>query len=251
MPDTPDGSRATKTLTHTAAELLWCSGPLPTMRRLLDACPHLTLFKLVIPDGTRYKWQWDVGYQPLVAPRELVEALLDTHSQSLQCLELDFHHHYDLTNPELREEIENLEDCVYTYPSLCGFESLSRMAIEFEKLVKVGNLPASLERLELRFCQFADLDSAFLADLVQMRDKWCPAIKAVTVSGWELGNVGITAVQERARPLELSMRVSVDGHVLQILGLGFRLKIARLPHPQFGYSAGGEDARISGESDEE
>ena len=75
------------------------------MRRLLDACPRLTLFKLVIPDGARYKWQWDVGYQSLVAPRELVEALLDTHRQNLQSLELDFHHHYDLSGPELREEI--------------------------------------------------------------------------------------------------------------------------------------------------
>ena len=120
------------------------------------------------------------------------------------------------------------------------------MTIEFDKLVKVANLPASLEWLELRFCQFADLDTAFLANLVQMKDKWCPAIEVVTVNGWESGNVGITGVQECARSLDLSMSVSVDGHVLQILNLGFCLKIERLAPLQFGYSTREEDEGISG-----
>src|SRR4051794_13083984 len=84
VPATPRGSRAINTLIHTAAELLWCTRPLSTIRRLLDACPGLTRFKLIIPDGSRYRWSWDVSYEPLVAPRELVKALLETHRQTLQ-----------------------------------------------------------------------------------------------------------------------------------------------------------------------
>ncbi|KAH9882990.1 hypothetical protein J1614_000356 [Plenodomus biglobosus] len=181
VPNTPDGSCAVNTLTHIAAELFWCIGPLSTMEKLLQTCPHLTVFKLIIPNGTRYRWLWDVGYKPLVGPRELVKALLQTHRQNLQTLHLDFHHHYDLSGPELREEVERLEDCDYTYPSFRDFESLTHMAIEFEKLVKVRDLPASLEQLDLHHCHFADLDRAFLSDLIRLKDKWCPVIKSVIV----------------------------------------------------------------------
>jgi hypothetical protein len=198
------------------------------MEKLLQACPCLTIFKLIIPDGTRYRWLWDVGYKLLVTPRELVKALLQTHRQNLHTLHLDFRHHYSLSDPELREEIEHLEDCVYTYPSFRDFESLTHMAIEFEKLVKVQDLPASLERLDLHYCHFADLDKAFLLDLIQLKKSWCPEIKSVIVSGCEKTNEGFSAVREHARTLDISVYVTIDERALTILGGSYCLTIKNL-----------------------
>ena len=143
------------------------------METLLQVCPRLTVFKLIIPDGTRYRWLWDVGYEPLVTPRDLVKALLQTHKQRLETLHLDFHDHYNLRDPEILAEVERLEDCVYTYPSFRDFKSLTNMAIEFEKLVRFRDLPMSLEHLDLSYCHFADLDRNFLSELIQLKDKWC------------------------------------------------------------------------------
>lgn len=249
VPATPGQSPATNTLTHTAAELFWCTGPLSTIKRLLDACPGLTLFRLIVPNGSRYKWSWDVGYQPLVAPRELVKALLETHRQTLQTLDLDFHHYYDLSDPELLEEIHNLEDCDYTYPSFRTFDRLSHLTIEFEKLVKVGDLPASLERLDLRFCHFANLDEAYLSDLVRLRDTWCPVIKVVDVSGWDETDDGIAVVREHARSLDLFVRASVDGQVLNILGVGCRLTIRSLVPPLPDSFRSGDDVYMNNDAE--
>lgn len=228
VPNTADGSCAVNTLTHMAAELFWCIGPLSTMEKLLRTCPRLTVFKFIIPNGSRYRWMWDVGYKPLVTPRKLVKALLQTHRQSLQTLHLDFHDHYDLSDPGLRAEVERLEDCDYTYPSFRDFESLTHMAIEFEKLVNVQDLPASLEQLDLHHCQFADLDRAFLSGWMPLKDKWCPVVKSVLVGGWATSNEGITAVREQARPLDISARVAVDGRALTLFGGGYHLTIQRL-----------------------
>lgn len=231
VPNSPDGACAVNTVTPLAAELLWCSGPLSTMEKLLYACPRLTMFRLIIPNGTRYRWLWDVGYDPLVTPRELVKALLQTHRQNLQTLHLDFYHHYDLSDPELREEIERLEDCLFTYPSFRDFESLTHIAIEFEKLVKVRDLPASLEQLKLHRCHFADLDRAFLSDLIQLKNKWCPSIKSVIVGGWENTNEGIIAVREHAESLDISVHATPDGRTLTILGGGYHLTIKSVAPP--------------------
>jgi hypothetical protein len=228
VPDTLDGLCAVNTLTHTTAELFWCIGPLTTMEKLLHACPCLTTFKLIIPDGTRYKWLWDIGYKLLVTPRELVKTLLQTHRQNLHTLHLDFYHHYNLSDPELREEIKHLEDCNYTYPSFRDFECLTHMAIEFEKLIKVQDLPASLELLDLYYCHFVDLDKSFLLDLFHLKSTWCPEIKSVILSGCENTNEGISAVREHARSLDISLSVTIDGSGLTILGGGYCLIIKSL-----------------------
>lgn len=228
VPDISDGCSAVNTLTHKAAELFWCIEPLSKMNDLLQACPQLNEFKFVVPDGSRYKWMWDVAYEPLVTPRDLVKALIRTHRQGLQTLRLDFHHYYDLSDPELLEEAETLEDCDYTYPSFQGFESLTHMVIEFEKLVKIRHLPPTLVHLSLQYCRFASLDGEFLGDLVLLKGKWCPAIKSVMVTGREETNEGIAAVQEHARSLDISAHASADGRTLSILGGGYDLLVENL-----------------------
>lgn len=102
------------------------------------------------------------------------------------------------------------------------------MAIEFEKLVKVQDLPASLEHLDLCYCHFADLDRAFLLNLIQLKENWCPEIKAVTVSGCEKTNEGISAVQEHARSLDISVYITLDGRTMTTLGGSYCLTIKSL-----------------------
>jgi hypothetical protein len=227
VPDLLGNSRANNTLTPSTVELLWCIGPLPTMERLLNACSCLTLFDFVVPASSRYRSMSDVGYDPLVAPRELVAILLETHGSTLTTLRLDFHHFYSLRDPELQEELEgqSLAHCDFTYPSLRDFENLTRMTIEFEKLVKVGDLPASLELLNLDYCHFADLDKEYLNELVRLKETWCPVIKYVTVSGWEKTNEGITTVREHARLLDVPVQVPTDERVLTFLGAANHLQI--------------------------
>ncbi|EMD97553.1 hypothetical protein COCC4DRAFT_148009 [Bipolaris maydis ATCC 48331] len=205
VPNTPDGSCAVNTLTHMTAELLWCLGPLSTMEALLQICPHLTVFKLIIADGTRYRWL-----------------------QKLQTLYLDFHDYYNLRDPELIEEIEHLEDCVYIYPSSRDFGSLTHMAIEFEKLVRFRDLPMSLEYLDLSYCHFADLDRACLIDMIQLKGKCCPVIKSVVVRGWETTNEGINAAREHARSLDIPVHVAEDGRALLVQSGGYHLTIKSL-----------------------
>jgi hypothetical protein len=195
------------------------------MKKLLNTCPHLTVFKFVIPNIARFRRTRDVGYEPLVTPRELVNALLQTHKQNLETLHLDFHHHYNLRDLEILEEEESLEDSYYTYSSFRDFKSLSHMKIEFEKLIKLQHLPASLEKLDLQYCHLPELDRAFLSELVHLKEKWCPSIKSVIVSGWEETDQGITAVQDHARSLEIPVYVAADGRVLTIMRGGYHLTI--------------------------
>ena len=237
-----DRSCAVNNITHVAAELFWCMGPLSTMEKLLSACPRLEIFKFIIPDRARYKWLWNVAYEPLVAPRELVTALLWTHWQSLQALYLDFHHHYSLGVPELLEEIERREDCVYTYPSFRDSKSLTHMAIEFEKLVNLQDLPSSLEQLELHHCHFVDLDQAFLAALVWLKSKWCPRIDSVILCGLETADEGMNVVRSLASLLGILVQLTGHGRVLTILEGGYYLKIKSLtllhnnvPHGRAGH----------------
>ncbi|EOA81726.1 uncharacterized protein SETTUDRAFT_99548 [Exserohilum turcica Et28A] len=244
VPDTPHGSRATNVITHTNAELSWCIRPLSTMEKLLDACPHLTVFKLDIPSETRYRWLWDVGYDPLVTPRDLVQALLRTHRQKLQTLYLNYGSNYNLNDPELQEEIEMSGDSVldypsyhiFTYPSFRDFETLSRITIEFERLYQFQDLPASLEHLQIICCHFEDLNRARLSNLIRLKDKWCPVIQSVTVCDYEEINQGINIVRDHATSLGMSVRVSAYGRVLTILGAGYHLTVKNLAYPMLDVS---------------
>jgi hypothetical protein len=229
LPEIVDVYPATNMLTHSAAELFWWLGPLPTMRRLLDACPRLTTFKLVIPDGGRYggKVSEDVASQPLVGPRELVVALRETHKQKLETLHLDFRHYYDLSEEDFLVDMEQTGDEPenYVYPSFREFESLSHMTIEYEKLVKLEHLPASLKRLELQNCHTEDLSRSYLHDLVRLKEMRCPLIEQVRVTGTEYSAEGIERIREHAEALEIPVHASADGRHLGFRSVGYGLEI--------------------------
>jgi hypothetical protein len=199
------------------------------MERLIGACSLLTLFEFVVPDGRRYRSMSDVGYEPLVAPRELATALLRAHGPTLRTVHLDFYHFYRLRDREIREQIEgsggNLENCDFTFPSFRDCENLTDMTVEFEKIIKFRHLPASLVSLQLEWCYFEDLDIEYLRELIQLKETWCPAIESVIVSGWEKSNEGIVAVREHARLLEAPVHFSEDGRVLTFLGATNYLQI--------------------------
>jgi hypothetical protein len=229
LPEIVDVYPATNVLTHSSAELFWWLGPLPTIRRLLDACPRLTTFKLVIPDGERYGGEVseDVALQPLVGPHELVTALRETHKQTLETLHLDFRHYYDLSEGNFLVDIEETGDAPenYVYPSFREFESLSHMTIEFEKLVKLEHLPASLKRLELQNCHTEDLSRSYLRDLVRLKEMRCPLIEQVRVTGTEYSAEGVGRVREYAEELEIPVHASADGRHLVFQSVGYGLEI--------------------------
>jgi hypothetical protein len=222
------------------------------MERLLNACSFLTLFEFVCPAITRFRSMSDVGHYPLVAPRELVATLLKTHGPTMTTLHLDFHHFFSLRDPELQEELEGqiLADCVYTYPSLRDFGNLTRMTIEFEKLVKVGDLPASLESLNLDYCHFAGLEKEYLSELVHLKETWCPAIECVIVSGWEKTNEGITTVREHARLLNAPVQFPADGRILTFLGAATHLQIQSRELLSFDTSNHDDNIEIDEEEEE-
>ncbi|XPS81707.1 hypothetical protein M3J09_013635 [Ascochyta lentis] len=246
--DTPCGSSATNTLTPSSAELLWCMGPSSKMHQLLNACSLLTRFKLIIPDWRRYRHMSDVAHHPLVTPRALTIALLETHRKTLETLYLDFHHYYDLSDPELREEIEDagyrFDESYCTYPSFRAFERLAHLTIEFEKLVHVRHLPDSLRSLNLQSCRFGDLDGGVLRNLVRLKETWCPALESVTLGGWEETNESVAAVRECLRALGVLVRVSLDGRVLMLLGVGFEVRISSRESVLSDASACGEEEEM-------
>ncbi|KAF1960131.1 hypothetical protein CC80DRAFT_590444 [Byssothecium circinans] len=221
-------------ISHSIVGLHWCIGPLETMERLIDACSGLEAFSLVIPDNDRFRRASDTGRLNLVTPGELVTALLaSSHRHTLTVLLLDFHHYYDLREIELEETIEEsnepLESSDYVYPSFGGFENLTRLTIEFEKLLKVSYLPASLELLKLEHCRFAELDRDRLDDLIRVKETWCPLIQYVTVVGYEMTDEGITMVSEHAEALKVPFYSSSDGRVLTFSGAGRHLRIESQP----------------------
>jgi hypothetical protein len=140
------------------------------MEEILKACSHLTRFEFVVPSFSRHKSMSDVAYDPLIGPRELATMLLATHSSTLTTIRLDYQHSYSFRDPEMRSEVwengGNLTDNDFTYQSFLGFENLKSLSVEFEKLIKARNLPASLESLELSHCHFMDLDQEYLAELL-------------------------------------------------------------------------------------
>jgi hypothetical protein len=171
----------------------------------------------------------DVAYDPLVKPRDLITILLKTHNLNLKSLVLDYNHFYNFREPDfqrdLQEQNTNLMDNEYTCPSLHGFENLTCLTVEFEKLVYPGNLPASLKTLNLKYCYFPDLDEEYLNKLVRLKETWCPAIESVNVSGLEETNEGISLVLEHARALDVPIQVSEDGRVLSFSGAASYLRI--------------------------
>ena len=205
-------------------------GPLSTMRQLLDTCTHLEHLSLLLPHPVRHNFSIsEVGYEPLVTPRDLVRALLATHRNTLKTLRLDFHHYYELGDPELREELvetgESVEDCYFTYPPMRDFECLSHLTIEFEKLVRVRDLPETLISLELQFCRFAELDMGCLRKLRTLKGNWCPLIESVVVSGWEKGNEGISQLQDSTQDSGLPVFVSADGRTLTLMGADCQVQV--------------------------
>jgi hypothetical protein len=171
----------------------------------------------------------DVAYDPLVKPRDLINILLKTHSLTLKSLVLDYNHFYNFREPdflrELQEQDVNLVDNEFTCPSLHRFENLTSLTIEFEKLVHLSNLPTSLEKLNLKYCYFPDLDEGYLIQLVQLREKYCPVIESVNVSGLEETNQGICLVLDHARALGVPVQVFEDGRVLSFSGAASYLRI--------------------------
>lgn len=163
----------------------------------------------------------DVGYDPQIAPRELLEMLLDTHAQTLETLRLDLRFAYDLSDAELIEEIrENGSDAEYTYPSLHGFEKLKVLSIEFEKLPQVAILPPSLQKLELVHTRFRELGEVRLDALVRLRRTWCPAIQGVDVHGRSASYDGMKEVLGHARRLNVAVEADREEYpsVLTFLG---------------------------------
>ena len=221
---------ATNTVTHTVAELFWSLGPLSIMKALLYACPRLTVFKLILPDGRRHDcMMWDVAYQPLVCPRDLVKALLENHRRTLETLHLDFRYYYDLGDPIFRQDLweTGVGPDDYICPSFRDFEHLSHLTIEFEKLAKLGDLPSSLKLLKLQRCQFADLDATYLQDLARLKEIWCPVIEHVEVSGHEVTDHAFVRIREHAIFLDLPLHVSTDGRHLLFQNVGYHLEIQR------------------------
>ncbi|KAH6628996.1 hypothetical protein C7974DRAFT_393591 [Boeremia exigua] len=229
VPNKLGGLSATNRLTHASADLRWCNRPLISIQQLINTLQNLSSFILLIPDAARYKWQWDVGYQPLVTPRDLVKALLRSHKDTLISLHLDFHYHYDLRDPELLQEVVDsgmgLADCDYVYPSFGEFSRLSHITIEFEKLVNFHNLPASLQSLDLYLYSILDFTVDHLQDLVALRDRYCPMLDLVLLSFWEEIAVSIMTVRDYAGRLGLSLNVSKDKELVSFLGLEFCLRV--------------------------
>jgi len=224
------GYPSTNTLTHSNIELYWCVAHLPIIRRLLDACPRVKMFCFVFPEAWRYKTMSDVWYLPVIAPRDMVTALLASHTRTLKILHLDFHNYYNLASRRFRRELGgdgvDFSESDYTYPSFRSFEHLAHMTIEFEKLNRVSDLPESLESINLQFCRFAELGKDALSDLVRMK-KWCPVIENVIVSGEEKTDEGITMVLEHARALDppTPFQATANGRVLTFLGIGRHLQL--------------------------
>lgn len=211
-------------------------GPLSTMRQLIDNCMHLEHFSLCTPDPIRHRFEIrEVGYEPLVTPRDLIRALLATHRSTLKTLRLDFHYYYHLGDEELRQELEEagerLEDCYVTYPSLRDFECLSHLTIEFEKLVRVRDLPETLISLELQYCRFVELDMDCLRQLRTLKGTWCPLIESVIVSGWEKDNYGISKVLASAQDSDLSVLASADGRILTLMGADYQVQVISYKFP--------------------
>jgi hypothetical protein len=63
------------------------------MQKLLKACSSLTETQFVVPGNRRYRSMSDIGYDPLVGPRELAPASLDQHgslSRMFTCVPKSF-----------------------------------------------------------------------------------------------------------------------------------------------------------------
>jgi hypothetical protein len=109
------------------------------------------------------------------------------------------------------------------------------MTIEFEKLAKFDDLPASLTSLKLQCCQFADLDATYLQNLAQLKEIWCPIIERVDIIGYELTNEGIARIREHMTSLGLPFHVTTDGRRLSFKKVGYQLQIDSLKK-ELGYT---------------
>lgn len=209
------------------------------MRRLINACCCLKSFDLAIPDLFGCRLHPDVARSPVVAPRDLFMALLNTHGTTLETLYLDFHNYYGLDDPDIQESLEEegerVEDCAYTYPSFHRFEKLTRLTIDFDKLVRASDLPVSLKYLNLQFCHLGEWTRDFLNDLIHLKENWCPAIEEVIVSVEYKSDLGMEVVKEHAIALNAPFLISSDDSTMTFIGTGRHLKIYFPDHCVFPY----------------
>jgi hypothetical protein len=83
------------------------------------------------------------------------------------------------------------------------------MTIEFERLITLADLPASLKFLILQGCRFeTHLDAPYLRDLVRMKEMWCPLIEHVDIRGYDPFDDGARKVLELAE--SLNIRAAMD-----------------------------------------
>ncbi|KAF2635128.1 hypothetical protein P280DRAFT_474044 [Massarina eburnea CBS 473.64] len=223
-------SHTHNSISHSEVTLYWCIIDEPITKLLLDTCDALREFTFVVADEEVIIDDGDTGHLPLVCPRQLLTALLESHCQTLKVLILDFRHRYNFDYQDLEDEIYNHPDYTpeinpYTYPSFHGFERLTNMLIEFERLVEVRHLPSSLRVLTLKYCHFENMEKEYLDDLIRLKETWCPEIISVTVTGSERTNDGIMTLYEHARTLNAPVHATEDGRVLTFLGTGRHLQI--------------------------
>jgi hypothetical protein len=225
----PGSSPSTNILTPSTIELFWCIEPPEKMEAMLKACHHLNRFEFVVPSTSRFRSMLDVGADPLLWPQELLTLLLKIHGSNLKSLRLDYRHMYSLHDPQTRRELlrngQSLTDNDYAYQSFLGFENLSSLSVEFEKLLNIDTLPSSLRSLDLTHCQFIELDQAYLQKLLQLKARRCPLIETVTVTGLEETDEGIAMVLEHARSLEAPLQITADGRMLTFSGAASYLQI--------------------------
>ncbi|KAJ4290941.1 hypothetical protein N0V90_010137 [Kalmusia sp. IMI 367209] len=204
-------------LSRSNIEMYCCFMDLPPLMRLLEICTTLIQFSFVVPRVNAYNNRANSMFlRPQFAPRSCTQALLATHSSTLERLYVDFHWHYNLDATEDEPELEEdgLENSCWVYPSFRGFERLTYMTIEFGRLMSVNDLPASLVGINLTRCKFSAMSQETLQDWLRLKETCCPAIRDVVIAGEEGLDDGIRMVRKHAGQLEQEVQASADGRIL-------------------------------------
>jgi hypothetical protein len=179
--------------------------------------------------------------------------LLKAHGRTLKTLRLDFHHFYSLRDQELLKEIEesdqSLATCAYTYPLFHDGGNLTHMYIEFEKLVQLRHLPASLVSLEQDHCHFPGLSHDYLNELLWLKETWCPTIESVVVRGWEWTMENAEAMREYAWPLNAHVSIGEKETTFTFSNIGYRLQVQFRRFSNDDQTAREDDADGGGDED--
>jgi hypothetical protein len=222
----------TNTLTRSSSKFYWAIISPSTLDILLRSCTSHNMFCFVIPSHQRFHRMEDVGYYPQVFPEDFARGLLKSHGSSLTTLHVDFYHGLNFREPDTQEDLQMAEQDgtlhEWYFPSFHGFEKLSHMTIEFEKLRHLADLPVSLEELTLDRCYFFELDENYLRDLLRLKSVSCPNIRSVVLRGFEDLPTGIEAVQRLARSLDVHFFPSENRRELTLatfMRAGFSLQL--------------------------